>query len=329
MKRSRILSLAAGLLGLGALALSLPATGQQPAVPVVEAPPKKYEDFDKVVRGATVVDGLFRLHQKDDHVYAEIRLDQFDRPLLCPIAIARGLGMGGHTLNFDEGWVLVFRKVGDRVQLIRRNVRFQASRNPAVAKAVETTYADSVLLSLRIHSMNLMRMTTLIDLNEIFMQDFAQLGIGMFDSSRSSWSRVKAFPKNIELEVTATYAGFGRGSRAGNSVIDSRGQTVVIHYGLVQMSEFGYTPRLADDRVGHFITVVKDFGSDNRDTAYVRYVNRWRLERSETDNKDPNKPVAPKKKIVYWIEKSVPDEALQHCHDLGHSLGAGLALGLY
>ena len=76
----------------------------------------------------------------------------FDRPLLCPIAIARGLGMGGYTLNFDEQWVLIFHRVGDKVHLIRRNVHFKAKSGSPVAKAVETTYTDSVLMALHIRS---------------------------------------------------------------------------------------------------------------------------------------------------------------------------------
>ena len=33
----------------------------------------------------------------------------------APIAVAHGLGMGGDTLNFGEQWVLLFRRVGDKV----------------------------------------------------------------------------------------------------------------------------------------------------------------------------------------------------------------------
>src|SRR5262249_46477328 len=45
------------------------------------------------------------------------------------------------------------------------------------------------------------------------------------------------------------------------------------------------------------------------DSAFVRYVNRWRLERAEPiDPKNPEKLSDPRKKIVYWIEKSVPTE---------------------
>jgi hypothetical protein len=121
------------------------------------------------------------------------------------------------------------------------------------------------------------------------------------------WHKIKAFPRNIEIEVAATYAG---GSRYGDeSVIDNRGKTVIIHYGLCQLPEPGYQPRVADDRVGHFLSVVKDFSAEGTDSTFVRYINRWRLERAEPfDARNADKPSAPKKKIVYWIERSVPDE---------------------
>ncbi|HEY1378464.1 MAG TPA: zinc-dependent metalloprotease, partial [Gemmataceae bacterium] len=278
--------------------------------------PKKFEDFDAVVKGAKEHDGLFKLYQKDDHVYAEIRQDQFDRPLLAPIAIARGMGQGGHTLNFDEQWVLAFRKVGDRVHVIRRNVHFTARPGTPAAKAVETTYTDSVLLALPIKALNPMRMSVLIDLNQIFMTDFANLGIGMLDPSRSTWAKVKAYPKNIELQVAATFSGFGGRGRmmmGNDAVIDPRGTTVVIHYGLVQLPEHGYQTRVADDRVGHFVTVVRDYSNDSKDTSFVRYVNRWRLERA--DGFPPTKLAPPKKKIVFWIEKSVPEEYRAYVRD--------------
>jgi hypothetical protein len=280
---------------------------------------KKFEDFEKVVKGAkeSAQDGLFRLYQKDEHLYAEIRPEQLDKPFLCPIAIARGAGMGGYTLNFDEQWVLIFRRTGDRehpgdkVHLIRRNVHFRAKPGSPAAHAVETTYTDSVLMALPIKAINHSRNSLLLDFNDIFMTNFAELPFGMFDANRSTWHKVKAFPRNVELEVAATFAGGGRNSFSSgdDSVIDNRGKTVVIHYGLCELPDNGYQPRLADDRVGYFLSVVKDFSSDNEDTSFLRYVNRWRLERAEpVDPKHPNRLSPPKKKIVFWIEKSVPEE---------------------
>ena len=291
---------------LGALAALVVATASLAQPPMAERE-RKYEDFEKVVAGAKVSEGLFKLHLKDQNLYAEIQTHQLNTPFLCPIAIARGMGMGGYTLNFDEQWVILLKRVGEKVQVIRRNVRFQAKRDAPVAKAVETTYTDSILMALPIRTMNMQRMTVVIDLSQIFMTNFADLPLGQIDQNRSSWHKVKAFPKNVELEVAATFSG-GR-MFGDDSVIDPRGNTIVLHYGIVELPDSGYIPRLADDRVGHFLSVVKDFTNDSRDTAFMRYVNRWRLERVDGSPwKEGAKLVPPKKKIVFWIEKSVPDE---------------------
>src|SRR5262249_7548316 len=162
------------------------------------------------------------------------------------------MGMGGHTLNFDEQWVILFKRVGEKVQVIRRNVHFQAKRDVPVAKAVETTYTDSILMALPIRTINMMRMTVVVDLAQIFMSDFADLKLGMVDRDRTTWHKVKAFPKNVELEVDVTFAG---GRHTDDSVIDARGNTIVMHYGIVELPDAGYVPRLADDRLGYFLTV--------------------------------------------------------------------------
>ncbi|HYV35201.1 MAG TPA: DUF5117 domain-containing protein, partial [Gemmataceae bacterium] len=268
-------------LSLGTILLISPApqfAGQPTPVSGKDDGDVKFEPFDKVVKGAKEYDGLYKLYHKGEHLYAEIRPDQLERPFLLPIAVARGGGLGGFTLNFDEQWVLMFRKVGEnKLHLVRRNVRFKANPGAPVAKAVETTYNDSVLLALKIHSVHPSRQSYLIDFNDIFMQDFAQLKLGSFDASRSTWSKIKAFPRNVELQVAATFSPTRGGfSFAGgdDSVIDDRGNTIVVHYGMVQLPDDGYQPRIADDRVGYFLSVVKDFSSDNKDTSFLRYVNR-------------------------------------------------------
>ncbi|OWK36223.1 hypothetical protein FRUB_08786 [Fimbriiglobus ruber] len=278
-------------------------------------PTKKFPDFAGVVKGAKVHEGLITLYQKDEHVYAELRPDQFDRPFLMPIAIAKGGGaMGGETRNFDEQWVILFKRVGDKVFLSRRNVRYTAKVGSAAARAVETAYTDSVLMALPIKTLNPAKSSVLIDLNQIFFTDFAEIGLGSIDSSRTTWGKIKAFKKNVELQVTATFSGGGFGRffmmfGGDDGIIDHRGITLVLQYGLIELPDSSYSPRYADDRVGHFLTAVKDFSRDNPETAYVRMINRWRLERADGSTwKEGGKLVPPKKRIVFWIENSVPDE---------------------
>src|SRR5262249_30009576 len=154
----------------------------------------------EVTRGTEKIDGLFTLHKKDEHLYAEIKPQQFDQPLISPIAIARGMAMAGNPMNFGDEWVLVFHRAGDKVQLIRRNIHYKASGS-GLDKAVKQNYTDSILMAMPIISINPAGQTVLIDLADIYFTDFAEIGLGSLDRNRTTWHRVKAFPNNLELEV--------------------------------------------------------------------------------------------------------------------------------
>lgn len=270
-----------------------------------DSPDKKYHDFNDLIKGSEKIDGLFTMHRKDDHLYAEIKPMQFDQPLLAPITIARGLAMAGRPLNFGEEWVIMFHRVGDKVQVVRRNVHYKTPQGVPLGKAVRQNYTDSILMALPIQSVNPAGgMSVVIDFSDIFFTDFAQLGLGFLDRNRTSWHKVKAYPGNVELEVEATFGGGRFGGGGDDGLADHRGATVVIHYTLAKLPDPGYQPRFADDRVGHFLNAVKDFDADDNDSTYDRMINRWRLEKA-----DPRKPLSPpKKQIVWWVEDNVPHE---------------------
>ena len=87
-----------------------------------------------------------------------------------------------------------------------------------------------------------------------------------------------------------------------DSVADSRGATINVHYSISLLPQTGYQPRLADDRVGYFLTVVKDCRSKGDDDRFVRYINRWDLQKA-----DPSAELSPPKKpIMFWLEKTIP-----------------------
>jgi hypothetical protein len=70
------------------------------------------------------------------------------------------------------------------------------------------------------------------------------------------------------------------------------------HISLSELSNSNYKPRLADDRVGHFTTIFQDYTNVLSSSPYVRYINRWHLEK-----KNPSSRLSrPKKPIVYWID---------------------------
>ena len=99
---------------------------------------------------------------------------------------------------------------------------------------------------------------------------------------------------------------------SGDDVPDARGAQVVIHYGMSMLpATSSYKPRLADDRVGHFLSTVKDFSQDLNETPKMRYVTRWNLEKTNPEaEKSP-----PKQPIIFWIERTVPREYRQYVRE--------------
>jgi hypothetical protein len=270
--------------------------------------PKKFQDFNELTKDSKKYEGFITLHEKEQHLYAEIKPNQLDQPILAPMVIARGSASAGSPLNFGDEWVLLFRRVDDKLQLIRKNIHFTAPTGTPLDKAVKQNYTDSILMALPILSISPAGGALVIDFGDIFLTDFAQVGFGNLDRSRSRWYKIRAYPNNVEIQVEATFGGgFGRryyyfGGASPN--VDPRGITMVIHYSLCKAPDPGYHPRTADYRVGHFLNAVTDYGSPDPDTDAKRMINRWRLEKA-----DPKAKLSPpKKQIVWWIEDNVPLE---------------------
>ena len=215
-----------------------------------------------VLKDAKAVDGVIRTYRKDNKLFAELSSTDYSSEYIVLISIARGIGqnplLGGMSWNFGDDWVWSFRKIDDRVHIVRKNVRFRASKNSPEASALRNAYTDSVLFSLPVITKG-PRGGDLVDLTPVFMSDLPQISQVLpgfsFSSTKSVWDSVKGFKDNIELEVAATYASSGRSSI--ESVADSRGVTINVHYSISRIPKTSYQPRLADDRVGYFVTVVK------------------------------------------------------------------------
>jgi hypothetical protein len=97
----------------------------------------------------------------------------------------------------------------------------------------------------------------------------------------------------MEIESVLNFTGKGRGEPAANfaTLPDNRGFTLRVHYSISQLPENNYQPRLADERVGYFITAYQDLSDDDRGDPFVRYINRWKLEKQ-----NPNAAISPPKK---------------------------------
>lgn len=267
----------------------------------------KYPPFSDVTKEFTKIEGLINLYQKDSHLLAELTPGLMNRDFIVLTSIARGIGegqiLGGMSWGFGDDWLWTFRKVDDDIHVIRRNIRFRAAKGSPEEKAVKFSYTDSVLFALPILTMGPSG-GAVVDLSQIFMSDLPQIGMALpgfiFSTSKSTWAEVKGYRDNVELQVAAVYG--GSPSVELDTVPDNRGVTIHVHYSISLLPETGYQPRAADDRVGYFLTALKDYSKKGSEDNFVRYINRWDLQKA-----DPSAEVSPPKKpIVFWVERTVP-----------------------
>jgi hypothetical protein len=289
--------------------------------------------FDAVVKDATRLDGAFAVWvQKDGKAWIELAEDDFDAPLFLSPKLATGIGEAGlygglmNSPRAEVGrpqWVS-FRKVHQQVQLVARNARFVAQAGTPQARAVQAAYSDSLIGSAPLASQpHPQRKTVLVELNPLLLGDWPGFGPHLqrvfrqgysFDARNSALQRVRVKPEVAVFEVLAHYATASLAAapaglpasapapRTPSTLPDPRSLFLTLHYSLSRLPAEPMAPRAADPRIGHFNTVVNDFGDDLARSPKRRFIHRWRLEKQ-----DPAAPLSPPvKPIVYWVDRSVP-----------------------
>lgn len=271
-------------------------------------------EFDRIIESADKLAGLFAVYRRssDGRIYLEIKPEQLNKNYLATVTIESGIGENGIYSGLAlQDFLFYFRRVNDRVQFAIRNVKFRTDAGEPEERSLARSFSDSVLYSLPIVGIEPHSKTILINLGDLLLQDFPGLTSLLkrslhanyrLEKNKSYFGNASSFPLNLEIDSIYNFS-----SSEGAylvSVPDRRALTIKVHYSFSQLPENnGYIPRLADDRVGYFITAYQDF-SDRRSTPFVRYINRWHLEPS-----NPDAPLSPPKKpIVFWIENAVPLE---------------------
>jgi len=278
-----------------------------------------FEDFEELVEGAEVSPGFFDLYTKEGRLYLAVPADRLGQDFLMDMRVARGVGaaglFGGTTLGSSEMSLMAFEKHGEDVYLVQRPHRFGAPSDDRAAAAVDISFGSSVVQSADVEALR-PDSALILDVTGWFLSDLSgvgrltrrvargsngQSGSTNFDRSRSYIDGVSSFPENTNIRAALTFRS-GQ-PRSVPSVPDGRYIPVTIHYTLAKLPERRMERRMADDRVGHFMTVHKDFSAEDS-TFFRRYVNRWRLEPGERVG-DRRRPVEP---ITYYIDRTVPDE---------------------
>lgn len=291
----------------------------------------KPKPFDEVVKDARVIKGLFTIYQTEDQTYLEILPSQFDKMYMFSLTCESGIGEGGiYGAESCGETPIEFHKQGKMVQLIAKNTRFVADAGSPMERAVRRSFSDSILGSSDIESQpQAERKSILVNLGALLLTDVPMMSYELeesfripyrFDAKNSYFGALKSYEKDVEIETVAHYS-VDRPpvpplSMPGapppppmpappRNLPDVRSMQFRFRYSIAEMLAPGYRPRLADDRVGHFLTQIQDYSADDAQfETSRRYINRWRLEKQ-----DPSAALSPPKQpIVFWLENTIPVE---------------------
>ena len=278
------------------------------------------QSFDQIVQNSQKQEGLFTLYhdQESGKVYLELAPEQLQKNYLCFISLESGIGERGIFRGLDlNEFLFQWRRQNNKVQLVVPNINFRTQPNDPQSRSINRSVSDSVLYSLPVLSTHPERQSILIDLSRVITSDrdlsnlanyFSRfLGSSYSINAETSYiSQVKTFPLNVEIESVFGFSQ-NRGSKGRNlsSLPDSRAFNLNVRYSFIEVpSENSYRPRMADERVGYFTSTYKDLSNSAGRSPFVRYINRWNLQKQ-----DPDASVSPAvEPIVFWIENTVPLE---------------------
>ena len=252
---------------------------------------RKLPELEPAVKGWTAQEGFLRVYRKEDDargLLATIPAELIDKPFLLATSISGGTEYAGWQW---EDKLVRLERLDKRLLLVELNVRQRAGQGTPLEEVVRRTYADRLIATLDIMAEGPAG-ELLIDLSELLIGDCRTFFGSMF-SVRTDVARlmaVKPFPENLEVAVQMPLAGDGT--------------FLTLHYSISALPPLeDYKPRVADDRIGYFVTAIRDYtAGDPREGRMVRYVNRWKLEKA-----DPSLALSPPKQpIVFYVEKTVP-----------------------
>ncbi|MFB6247876.1 MAG: zinc-dependent metalloprotease [Salinibacter sp.] len=283
-----------------------------------------FEPWEKTLEDTRKIEGFIPMHQKKDRtLYAELTPEQLGTNFGLVLHISKGVGVFNlhNGLRLTDTRMMRFRRVGNKVHLVHRNVRFRADEG-GMRTSMKENLGHSVVHSFDIVSKNDSTGALLVKLSDFLVSDYARIGERIkpyfnqkptrLQDDKSYVEQVRGFAKNVEIDAMLNYQGSEPPIVGGEAIPDFRSVPVGVRYSFFQLPKDPMQARAADDRVGYFVDAIKDFSRDRQADPFLRYVNRWRLAPSDTAAYRRGELVEPEEPIVYYVDHTVPDQYRPH-----------------
>ncbi len=255
-----------------------------------------YPPFDKLIEGYTKVEppsdeprSMYTIYIKknEGQVLLELPKSYSSKKYFFGLTVASGQVFAGlQAGDFYVQW----RQYNKRLALIAPNMSVRSGGDKESRDSVNRLFTGRVLLDLPILTMS-PRGGPVIDGDQLLVGNAATF-FGSDGRSRNAALakivKAKAFPKNIELAF---------------ELPNSSGNLQTLYYSISEIPQnTGYSPRVADQRIGYFTTSYSDYGKYKDDEVDINFINRWHLQK-----RDPSLKVSPPvEPITFYLEHTTP-----------------------
>ncbi|MBI3228641.1 MAG: DUF5118 domain-containing protein, partial [Burkholderiales bacterium] len=188
-----------------------PPAASKPADPTAAKP------FNDVIKDAKEIKGFFNLYQKDDKVWIEIKPEQLDKPFFFSVNIPTSVGERRlYASQMGASHLVMWKKIGNQVQLIAKNTDFTAAAGTPAAIAVSQAFSDSLLASAAVASApHPESKGILVDASALLFNDIVGYSTALeyayripyaLDKANSSFGRVRSDDSMTGFAVNAHFA---------------------------------------------------------------------------------------------------------------------------
>ena len=270
---------------------------------------EKKKDFVKY-------EGLYNFYydESQDKIYLEV--NDLNKEFLYVYSLRSGIG--SNDIGLDRGQlgneqVVFFKKAGNKLLLVQPNLKYRAiTDNDLERKSVEQAFAKSILFGFPIEEEK--SGVYIIDITDFLMQDAhgvserlkrAKQGSYSLDKSKSAFAldRTKAFPKNIEFDVTLTFKGEPAGEYIKSVTPNASLVTVAEHHSFIELPDDKFEKRAFDPRSGSYPFSYYDYATPVESPILKQFITRHRLSKKNPDQ-EISEAVKP---IIYYLDNGTPE----------------------
>ena len=286
----------------------------------IEAQPGKYEKLFQGKKYTTVSGDFMTLHKMDGKLYFEMPLKWMGKDMLLASAVSRTSDNLAAVRGYSPGGGMHVRFVvqDSTVQLRRVATSVTADGNdPRMRQVMAQGYSDPILYGYKILAYNPDRSAVVFDVTSLFTSDVKELtpivpASGMFrvtgkmTPAYSQLGEVKAFDDNISVRSSLSYS-----ISVYYFIFPMMKQepvTVEVTRTLMLLPEDKMRSRLADSRIGLFLTERKHIPAEGEAIRPYSLARRWRIEPRDADAYRQGILTEPTKPIVMYIDEFFPEE---------------------